>query len=154
MVLYIILAWAEPHACLSHNMCLECCCKTCVVIRRCCAPLVIPTHAPTHSYLTLHTHYDKYIKKKIPTSRISNLAVLTLAQVFFRRDTGLIFMPAVTKRHTHQVSTGQDNTQVPFLPQLQFWSFYFSGTKAFVCASLPPKRLVRLSDQALLCWST
>lgn len=29
------------------------------------------------------------------TSRMSNLAVLTLLQVFLRRDTGLMFIPAV-----------------------------------------------------------
>lgn len=29
------------------------------------------------------------------TSRTSNFAVFTLAQVFFSRDTGLIFMPAL-----------------------------------------------------------
>lgn len=51
-------------------------------------------------------------KNLTPTSRISNLAVLTLAQVFFSRDTELIFMPAV-KEETH-IRSAQDNTQVSF----------------------------------------
>lgn len=36
--------------------------------------------------ITVHVHL---------TSRMSNLAVLTLLQVFLSRDTGLMFIPAV-----------------------------------------------------------
>lgn len=58
---------------------------------------------------------------------MSNLAVFTLAQVFFSRDTGVIFMPAVeeTEAHTHTHTPGQNETtpKSHFLTQLQFCSF-------------------------------
>lgn len=66
-------------------------------------PLSHESHQPTAINRSNHG--------QIHTSSISNLAVLTLAQVFLSRDTGLMFIPA--ERHKNRHRSARRNISLP-----------------------------------------
>lgn len=70
---------------------------------------------PTHCCKQKRQHQSHH--DKTHTSSISNLAVLTLPQVFLSRDTGLMFIPA--ERHI-ETDAGQHTATSRFLSEVQF----------------------------------
>lgn len=72
---------------------------------------------PTHCCKPNRQHQSQH--DEIHTSSMSNLAVLTLPQVFLSRDTGLMFIPA--ERHRNRHRSAHCNIPFPVRGAVSLW---------------------------------